>query len=112
MCRTDGPVMPSPRAGSAMVRESSSVTMVRWNSDRPGPPYSSGTSIIQMPRSLARCWNLRQELRLDLLAFGGDGLALDRDQLVVDEAPQRFLEHPQFFGKLESPSRVSHAHLC
>ena len=31
----------------------------------------------------------REVFRLDLLALGGDGLALDRDQLVVDEAPQR-----------------------
>ena len=53
MPRTVGPVMPSPRAGSAIVRESSSVTMLRASSDRPPPPYSSGTSIIQMPSDLA-----------------------------------------------------------
>jgi hypothetical protein len=45
--------MPSPRAGTAIERESSSVTRLRAKSDRPGPPYSSGTSIIQMPSALA-----------------------------------------------------------
>src|SRR5262245_44765852 len=54
MPRADGPVMPSPRAGMAMVRESSSHTTVRARTDMPPPPYSSGTSSCQMPRSFAR----------------------------------------------------------
>ena len=101
MWRTDGPVMPSPRAGSAMVRDSSSTTIARWNSVRPAPPYSSGTSIIQMPRSLARCWKRPRYSGLISSPSAVTVCALDRDQLVVDEAPQRLLEHPQFFGKLE-----------
>src|SRR6266545_4318380 len=52
--RADGPVMPSPRAGMAMVRESSSHTTVRARTDMPPPPYSVGTSSCQMPSSLAR----------------------------------------------------------
>src|SRR5258706_6730065 len=42
-----------------------------------------------------------KKLRFDLFALGSDGLALDRNQLAVDELSQRRLEHPQFFGKLE-----------
>src|SRR5262245_19280767 len=55
MPRADGPVMPSPRAGMAMVRESSSQTTARARIDMPPPPYSSGTSSCQIPKSLARC---------------------------------------------------------
>src|SRR5262249_13419954 len=51
-----------------------------------------------------------QELRLDLLAFGGDRLPLDRDQLGVHEPPQRLLEHAQFFGQFKihhaSPTKM------
>src|SRR5262249_24169514 len=54
MPRADGPVMPSPRAGMAMVRESSSHTTARARIDMPPPPYSVGTSSCQMPSSLAR----------------------------------------------------------
>src|SRR5215470_17111563 len=54
MPRADGPVMPSPRAGMAMVRESSSHTTARARVDMPPPPYSAGTSSCQMPSSLAR----------------------------------------------------------
>src|SRR6266511_2759626 len=46
--------MPSPRAGMAMVRESSSHTTVRARTDMPPPPYSVGTSSCQMPSSRAR----------------------------------------------------------
>src|SRR5512132_2008138 len=46
--------MPSPRAGMAMVRESSSHTTVRARTDMPPPPYSVGTSSCQLPSSLAR----------------------------------------------------------
>src|SRR5262249_17918205 len=42
-----------------------------------------------------------QILGLDLLALRRDGLAFDRNELGVDEAPQRFLEHTQFFGQFE-----------
>src|SRR5262245_18764766 len=55
MPRAEGPVMPSPRAGMAMERESSSQTTARARIDMPPPPYSSGTSSCQMPKSLARC---------------------------------------------------------
>src|SRR5215510_12773104 len=54
MPRADGPVIPSPRAGMAMVRESSSHTTARARIDMPPPPYSVGTSSCQMPSSLAR----------------------------------------------------------
>src|SRR5262245_22889718 len=47
--------MPSPRAGIAMVRESSSHTTAQASTDMPPPPYSTGTSSCQMPSSLARC---------------------------------------------------------
>src|SRR5207249_167169 len=50
----------------------------------------------------------RQELRLDLLALVRDGLTLNRDELGVDEAPQRVLEHPELFWKLE----FHHARPC
>ena len=55
---------------------------------------------------------LAEEFRLDLLAFGGERLALDRDQLAVHEPPQRVLEHPQFFGKLELHHRSPRQFLC
>src|SRR5262245_2265617 len=54
MPRGDGPVMPSPRAGMATVRESSSHTTTRARTDMSPPPYSVGTSSCQMPNSLAR----------------------------------------------------------
>src|SRR5215831_6750117 len=44
----------APRAGMAMVRESSSHTTARARIDMPPPPYSVGTSSCQMPSSLAR----------------------------------------------------------
>src|SRR5437899_3260675 len=98
MPRADGPVIPSPRAGMAMVRESSSHTTARARIDMPPPPYSVGTSSCQMPSSLARLEAL-EILRLDLFAVGG--LALDRDHLIVDEAPQRGFEDSQLFRQFE-----------
>src|SRR5262249_34566456 len=52
--RADGPVMPSPRAGMATVRESSSHTTTRARTDMPPPPYSAVTSSFQMHSSFAR----------------------------------------------------------
>src|ERR1700737_2414779 len=98
MPRTVGPVMPSPRAGTAIERESSSVTRLRASSDRPPPPYSCGTSIIQMPSALALAI-----MRLDLLAI--ERVAFDRNELGVHEPPQRILEQAQLLGKLEVHSR-------
>ena len=39
--------------------------------------------------------------RLELLAAFQRRLPLDRDHFAVDKAPQRLLEHAQFFGKFE-----------
>ena len=59
MARTLGPVMPPmPRAGSATLRDSSVSTTERASTENPAPPYSSGMSIFQKPRSLAR-WQKR-----------------------------------------------------
>ena len=59
MARTVGPVMPPmPRAGSAIERDNSCSTIERASTDNPAPPYSSGMSIFQKPRSLAR-WQKR-----------------------------------------------------
>ena len=102
MARTLGPAMPPmPRAGSAIVRDSSVSTIVCASTEKPAPPYSSGTSIFQKPRSLARLAEALVIFRLELLAARQRRLPLDRNHLGVDEAPQRLLEDAQFFGKLE-----------
>src|SRR5262245_58745051 len=89
MPRADGPVMPSPRAGMAMMRESSSQTTARARIDIPLPDAQILGALLET----------REIVRLDALAVGG--LAFDRDQLVVDEAAQAGLEDSQFFRQFE-----------
>ena len=97
--------MPEPRAGSAMVRASSCHTTTLAMRPMPRPPYSSGTSIIQMPSSLARALELRAPLGLQLLAVAS--LAFDGDHVLVDEAAHLLAEHGELFGKLEVHRGVS-----
>ena len=118
MARTLGPVMwPLPRAGSAMVRDSSSSTMTRASTDKPPPPIFLRDVHHPEAEVLGALAEALVIFRLELLGALEHRLALDRNQLGVDEAPQRFLEDAQFVGKIEIHHRLllvvvpQHAHV-
>jgi hypothetical protein len=74
MPRGEGPVVPSPRAGMAMVR-----------------------GHVELPDAELLGALLEADAKLRLEAFALGGLALDRDQLVIDKAAKPGLEDAQFF---------------
>ena len=101
MARTLGPVMPPmPRAGSATRARQFGLD------DRARQHRKAGAAVflgdVHLPEAEVLGALAEALVIFGLEFFGvGRGFALDRNHLVVDEAPQRVLEDAQLFGKLE-----------